>query len=182
MWPSLGSIHQREDDSSRNGTVACVATGSELSAAATGDAAAGDAGSRDTGSGDTAGGGSGVSAGAGNGGAGGVGGKAWGVGSDKKGGVKGNDNVSKSELDMYVDQCAWRVLHAASRTASGGDCFFVVQVRKVYRSMYCILPILYTIYDVCFFAYKSGGGVCYRSIPGKVVPCAVCFYWRLVLF
>ncbi|CAM9489871.1 unnamed protein product [Laminaria digitata] len=28
---------------------------------------------------------------------------------------------------MYVDQCAWRVLHAASRTASGGDCFFVVQ-------------------------------------------------------
>ncbi|CAM9099869.1 unnamed protein product [Scytosiphon promiscuus] len=34
---------------------------------------------------------------------------------------------AKSALEAYVDQCAWRVLHAASRTASGGDSFFVVQ-------------------------------------------------------
>lgn len=37
--------------------------------------------------------------------------------------------VPKSPLGLYVDQCAWRVLHAASRTASGGDSFFVVQVQ-----------------------------------------------------
>lgn len=36
----------------------------------------------------------------------------------------------RSGLEMYVDQCAWRVLHAASRTASGGDSFFVVQVLR----------------------------------------------------
>lgn len=36
----------------------------------------------------------------------------------------------KTASEMYVDQCAWRVLHAASRTASGGDSFFVVQVRR----------------------------------------------------
>ena len=36
---------------------------------------------------------------------------------------------TKSPVEAYVDQCAWRVLHAASRTASGGDSFFVVQVR-----------------------------------------------------
>ncbi|CBJ32450.1 expressed unknown protein [Ectocarpus siliculosus] len=35
--------------------------------------------------------------------------------------------AAKSALETYVDQCAWRVLHAASRTASGGDSFFVVQ-------------------------------------------------------
>ena len=135
LRPSLGSAHTGKNAPLRSGTVDRGETESELSAAATGGAAAGDAGSRDAGSGDAAGGGSGVSAGAGDGGADGVGGKAWGVGSDKKGGVRGNDNVSKSDLDMYVDQCAWRVLHAASRTASGGDCFFVVQVRRVYRSM-----------------------------------------------
>lgn len=39
-------------------------------------------------------------------------------------------NTAKSNLELYVDQCAWRVLHAASRTASGGDSFFVVQVIK----------------------------------------------------
>lgn len=38
------------------------------------------------------------------------------------------EGAKKSPLEMYVDQCAWRVLHAASRTASGGDSFFVVQV------------------------------------------------------
>lgn len=38
-------------------------------------------------------------------------------------------SASKSPVEVYVDQCAWRVLHAASRTASGGDSFFVVQVR-----------------------------------------------------
>lgn len=38
-------------------------------------------------------------------------------------------NASKTPAERYVDQCSWRVLHAASRTASGGDCFFVVQVR-----------------------------------------------------
>ena len=38
--------------------------------------------------------------------------------------------ASKSPVEVYVDQCAWRVLHAASRTASGGDSFFVVQVRS----------------------------------------------------
>lgn len=30
--------------------------------------------------------------------------------------------------EIYAERCAWRVLHAASRTASGGDSFFVVQV------------------------------------------------------
>lgn len=57
-------------------------------------------------------------------------GKVWGVGNKCKGGMKGNRRPSKSGLEMYVDQCAWRVLHAASRTASGGDCFFVVQVNS----------------------------------------------------
>lgn len=42
-------------------------------------------------------------------------------------GQEGREMV-RSGLDMYVDQCAWRVLHAASRTATGGDSFFVVQV------------------------------------------------------
>eukprot|EP00903_Cladosiphon_okamuranus_P016696 g15391.t2 len=37
------------------------------------------------------------------------------------------DTKTKSPIEAYVDQCAWRVLHAASRTASGGDSFFVVQ-------------------------------------------------------
>lgn len=45
------------------------------------------------------------------------------------GGAEGGGSVSKSPVEVYVDQCAWRVLHAASRTASGGDSFFVVQVR-----------------------------------------------------
>lgn len=31
--------------------------------------------------------------------------------------------------EVYAERCAWRVLHAASRTASGGDSFFVVQVK-----------------------------------------------------
>ncbi|CAN0489720.1 unnamed protein product, partial [Ectocarpus sp. 12 AP-2014] len=50
-----------------------------------------------------------------------------------QGGVGGAAKVGdgavagKSALETYVDQCAWRVLHAASRTASGGDSFFVVQ-------------------------------------------------------
>ncbi|CAM9647143.1 unnamed protein product [Choristocarpus tenellus] len=32
-----------------------------------------------------------------------------------------------SDANKYLDTCAWRVLHAASRTATGGDSFFVVQ-------------------------------------------------------
>lgn len=63
-------------------------------------------------------------------------GKVWGVGNECKGGMKGNRRQSKSGLEMYVDQCAWRVLHAASRTASGGDCFFVVQVNSDFLCTY----------------------------------------------
>lgn len=41
---------------------------------------------------------------------------------------------TKSPIEAYVDQCTWRVLHAASRTASGGDSLFVVQVSEETRS------------------------------------------------
>ena len=33
------------------------------------------------------------------------------------------------DMEAFVERCAWRVMHAASRTASGGDSFFVVQVQ-----------------------------------------------------
>lgn len=55
---------------------------------------------------------------------------------ERSGVVKGGtdahegEGAPKSPLEAYVDQCAWRVLHAASRTASGGDSFFVVQVKR----------------------------------------------------
>ena len=127
----------REDTSWRDDVDNSNPKGSEQGTAAAAAAAAtpGDVAAGDAAAGDAAGGGNGGLVGVGSGGAGGVTSKAWGVGSDKKGGVRGNDNVSKSELEIYVDQCAWRVLHAASRTASGGDCFFVVQVTKHCRSI-----------------------------------------------
>lgn len=56
-----------------------------------------------------------------------------GVGGGAKDG--GGAVAAKSALETYVDQCAWRVLHAASRTASGGDSFFVVQVWGVAGSI-----------------------------------------------
>lgn len=77
------------------------------------------------------------------GGTGGRGGCGGGARAREEGGVKkrsgvangakgvtgdAHEGVPKSPLEEYVDQCAWRVLHAASRTASGGDSFFVVQV------------------------------------------------------
>ncbi|CAN0350624.1 unnamed protein product [Pylaiella littoralis] len=76
------------------------------------------------------------------GGTGGRGGCGGGARAREEGGVKkrsgvangakgvtgdAHEGVPKSPLEEYVDQCAWRVLHAASRTASGGDSFFVVQ-------------------------------------------------------
>lgn len=69
-------------------------------------------------------------------------------------GAQGGAGAAKSPVEVYVDQCAWRVLHAASRTASGGDSFFVVQVschtisnhilRSIIllRTSYHIVPIL----------------------------------------
>ncbi|CAM9753303.1 unnamed protein product [Chrysoparadoxa australica] len=36
-------------------------------------------------------------------------------------------NHEGEEEKAYVSQCVWKVLHAASRTASGGDSFFIVQ-------------------------------------------------------
>ncbi|CAM9236382.1 unnamed protein product [Sphacelaria rigidula] len=47
-------------------------------------------------------------------------------GSCGPGGEGSGCKTKRSGLEIYVDQCAWRVLHAASRTASGGDSFFVV--------------------------------------------------------
>lgn len=102
-------------------------------------------------------------------------GKVWGVGHECKGGMKGNRRASKSGLDMYLDQCAWRVLHAASRTASGGDCFFVVQVKMV---VFCTIFI--TTVGVSLL-------VCLRSItwlsmmcPPSAPPCLL--YWDLSIF
>lgn len=65
-------------------------------------------------------------------------GKPWELGSRSRGGVEGNRRESKSALELYVDQCTWRVLHAASRTASGGDCFFVVQVMQRHAWEACV--------------------------------------------
>lgn len=53
------------------------------------------------------------------------------------------EGAKKSPLEMYVDQCAWRVLHAASRTASGGDSFFVVQVGGSSRVAPCFQVVRY---------------------------------------
>lgn len=55
------------------------------------------------------------------------------------GDVGGVGGEVRSGLERYVDQCAWRVLHAASRTASGGDSFFVVHVCTFsYPSVYVV--------------------------------------------
>lgn len=57
-------------------------------------------------------------------------------GSCGPGGEGSGCKTKRSGLEIYVDQCAWRVLHAASRTASGGDSFFVVHVRVYMRHLF----------------------------------------------
>lgn len=133
--PGNCELVNREDDDPSGGVASMPSTrdtdGSTrcaASSAAGGDAAAGDEVS------------SAGMHGAGGNGRGGNG-EPWGVGSGRKGGVRGNDRASKSGLEMYVDQCAWRVLHAASRTASGGDCFFVVQARRMSLCENSLRPI-----------------------------------------